>query len=256
MAQAMNPMSGPGKLNLVDQRQLVHLFGAGNFAHTLLGNKPASITEHSSDAQFMQALTAGRELNPNFAVVMASQSEGGRPYDTVMMINKNTVRKTMDQHPEVFGLPPAPSAAAIEAKLAELCTPEGLRQATLHENETMLGTLLGFGASNAKQFADTRAWADRYDAVYSTMTNVLALHGEMDSLVKPFGARLWNSDESTLIANDNVNTTLDINERIDALHAEALRTDRNASKESALVQITLDTLFTQPPALRPGFTPR
>ena len=247
-------MNGPGKLKLDQQRHFLDLLVRADFSHTLFGSKPASIADGADSARLMQSLTAGRALNPNFAVVVAPKSVGGRLDGTVMVINKDSVRQTMDQNPEVFGLPPAPSAAVIENKLAELCTPQGLGQALLRDKEAVLGTLLGFGARNAQQFAEPGGWAERDDAVYSTMRNVAAVSRAMDSLVQPFGARLWNSEESTLIANDNVNTTFEINERIDALHAEALQADRNVSKERVLVQMALDALFTQPPSLSPGLT--
>ena len=253
VAQALNPMRASNKLNLGDQRHLLALVQRGDLAHTLFGNKPAFITATTDSANFLHDLTAGRELDPNFAIVIAPASGHSRPCDTAMVFNKNAVRKTMDQHPEVFGLPPAPSAAEIEAKLAALCTPEGASEALLRANEATLGTLLGFGAENAKKFAEPESsWADRYDSVYSTMRNAQALHREMDGLVRPFGARLWNSDETTQIANEIVNTTFDINDRIDALHTEALQTNRRASKESALIHMVLDTLFVQAPSVRRG----
>lgn len=227
-----------------------------DLSHTVFGSKPATLLEGpTSSGLFVVNVASRHTLNPKFSIVQLPS--GLRVSgECALVFNNDAVRKTIVQNPEIFGLHPAPSPEAIEDKLAELCTPDGARVAV--SNDVTLGTLLGFGAGNARKFAepweskrfaipdgsgDDTLGANATIEIHTVSNNMFAVGFKPDGLVQPFGVKMWDSAETTRLGNQNVDTAYAVNERLDAMHAQVVKFDPKAKKEDTLVLMALDELF-------------
>jgi hypothetical protein len=219
-------------------------------SHTLFGNKPATMLGGERLTQQMDRLMSGHSLNPNFVFV---KSPAGRSF----LLNLDNVRKVVDDAPLAFGLRHAPSQADVDRKVAELCTPDGLARA--QRDHVALGTLLGFGESNARRFNDLHATGHMANAEWhtegphsstkyeedKTFLATLMADDALKGPVHPFGMRPWDGHESALIANDNVGTALTVNEEVRAMREQARQGVVWPREKDMLLIKALDALFGQ-----------
>ncbi len=232
-------------------------------AHVVFGSKPAYMGYHSvlADNQgdlssALENIQQGRNLNENFSVVKYTADKLCTPYDATFVINKKAMFETISTNADALGIKKDPDS--VNKLMASIFN--GSSQ--VFTDEVKLGILLGFGEKNARTYVQRTQQLTQYESLpddeynekvsaldaslgTSTTQNELAMktYNEDITVPMPWLGRMWDSDETTKLAEDGLKESASFDLQARTLHGKRLTKDPDANYADTLVELMSNRLY-------------
>ncbi|MDB5773093.1 MAG: ankyrin-3-like isoform [Burkholderia sp.] len=221
---------------------------SGDYAMLARGAKPASsLTKVEADALEDVAGKRNLTLRPSLRLVEANHE--------VMAYHREATLNTIAEHPALFqiGTRFASAQEAFEA-ICDGSSPWKIMSMKKEEDIVVTGTLLGYGESNSRIYAQSWfkngfARADDFnprkmEADYQSHMRQFMSHRHVGSVVPPgTGFLAQDSEETSAIIRKFLDANNDVNSGIQLLHQERLKTDPNADPRDTRAEFVLNQFF-------------